>query len=193
MKLDWAFNRDGKYIECNIVDGYSYRSYDGGGTITKSHNNVKVEDFVFDDSPARDTWEDEKMWISDNYSHLYGVYQPMESTSLAHMNQWHEDNPDWKEAFPCFGTYNNEYLDRLQRPSSVQIGTDMDSIVTDWKNHVKIEYHKESKQYYRREWSDEVDNFYNCQPCCVFPENPGRTPIPYQEAKEILQNYDIKI
>ena len=26
---------------------------------------------------------------------------------------------------------------------------------------------------YKRGWDDEVGTYYNCMPCCVFPNNPG--------------------
>jgi hypothetical protein len=26
---------------------------------------------------------------------------------------------------------------------------------------------------YKRGWNEEVETYYNCMPCCVFPDNPG--------------------
>ena len=44
--------------------------------------------------------------------------------------------------------------------------------------------------YWKREWCEEQDIHYNCQPCCVFPYNPGRTKMDNAEAESIINEAD---
>ena len=90
------------------------------------------------------------------------------------MLKWEVDN-NWNMAMPLYGiSKDGVYLDRLQRHSYVQEGRDMENIVVNELEKLWIEKDSEDN-YYQREWCEENNSFYNVQPCCVFPDNPGRT------------------
>ena len=109
------------------------------------------------------------------------------------MESWLLANPDWEEAFPAFGVYENQYLDRLQRPSSVQIGLDMHNALENRNDKIKLDYDPLTKKLYKREWCEEEDNFYNVQPCCVFPNNPGRIELSESEKQELVKKYNLSL
>ena len=55
------------------------------------------------------------------------------------LDAWLRSNPEWNEAFPAFGVYEDQYLDRLQRPSSIQIGLDMHNALENRNDKIKLE------------------------------------------------------
>ena len=185
----YLFNQHPQY---DILEAMAYRSFDGGDTIQKLQlvNNawtVSAELKKNDDNDNKDEWEIEKISLSKNYPHL-GVYNPLPATTEA-INSWHNENPDWTEAFPSFGTYNGEYLDRLQRPRSLQTGNDMHTVIRCEDLKIQIEKDEEGN-FYQRPWCEDSNEFYNVQPCCVFPENPGRTKLTEDEAQILISQYN---
>ena len=99
---------------------------------------------------------------------------------------WIHDNPDYDGALPLFGlSATGEYLDRLQRVASVQEGKDMRTVLEDEERKLRIERDTQGN-YYQRPWCEERGEFYNVQPCCVFPYNPGRQLMDSAEAEQIL-------
>lgn len=182
MKLDWYHNQEEGYIYCEI-DNITYKSYNGGDNILKIVDSNEVASIGKHDKS--DPWEIEKKWISDTYSDRFGVYEPY-NASLQEMQQWHTDHPEYTAAFPAFGLYKGRYLDRLQRDAHVQIGKDMISILFDPEEKLHIEWDKNNTgKFFKREWCEVDNGFYNVQPCCVFPNNPGRTELSENE-KQLL-------
>lgn len=184
MKLDWNHNQQNGYISCRLDNIIHYRSYDGGATIEKYAGTSLTKSFV------ENEWEVEKQWISEHYSDNFGKYEPF-SAEADVQQQWHNNNPDWVEAFPAFGTYDGQYLDRLQRPSSVQVGDDLDFLWQDPGQQIKLEWDSETKSIYTRPYCVEQETFYNVQPCCVFPDNPGRTKLDESGIQDLIDNYDL--
>tara|TARA_R110001592_G_scaffold1063_11_gene6375 strand:- start:3153 stop:3752 length:600 start_codon:yes stop_codon:yes gene_type:complete len=179
MKLDWTHNQTDGYITCMLDNIIHYKSYDGGTTIKKFAGALHTNSFIGDD------WEVEKQWISNHYSDKFGPYTPFSATMIE-MEQWHIDHPEYTEAFPAFGLFEGRYLDRLQRDSLVQIGKDMHTVLFDTDEKLHIEWDKNGTgNFYKREWCEENNSFYNVQPCCVFPANPGRTELS-EEEKQIM-------
>ena len=92
-----------------------------------------------------------------------------------------------RDAFPVFGiTPDKEYLDRLQRPGSVQTGMDMEIVLRNEERKLCIEIDKNG-DYWQRPFCEEEEVFYNVQPCCVFPNNPGRLKLSKKEAEILLR------
>ena len=59
--------------------------------------------------------------------------------------------------------------------------------VDDPEEKLHIEWDKNgTDKFYKREWCEENNSFYNVQPCCVFPNNPGRTELSDEEKQSII-------
>ena len=184
MKLDWTHNQAEGFIYCEI-DNITYKSFNGGDNILKIIDGNEVANMWKHDD--NDPWEIEKQWISDTYSDRFGVYEPFDA-SQQEMEQWHNDHPEYTEAFPAYGLLEGRYLDRLQRDSHVQMGKDMISVLYDPAEKIHIEWDKNgTDKFYRREWCEENNSFYNVQPCCVFPNNPGRTELSDEVKTSIIE------
>ena len=184
MKLDWTHNQAEGFIYCEI-DNITYKSFNGGDNILKIIDGNEVANMWKHDD--NDPWEIEKQWISDTYSDRFGVYEPFDA-SQQEMEQWHSHHPEYTEAFPAYGLLEGRYLDRLQRDSHVQVGKDMISVLYDPAEKIHIEWDKNgTDKFYRREWCEENNSFYNVQPCCVFPNNPGRTELSDEEKTSIIE------
>lgn len=181
MILTWTHNQETGELTCVINDELKYVTSDGGGTLFKHYRGDLVE------VDGLDEWEDEKHWLSDNFSSTLGVYAPQWGITE---EQWAQDHPEYVGALPLFGlTPSGHYLDKLQRPAWVQEGEDMRRIVADVENKMMLEIDDEGV-IWQRPWCEELDTFYNIQPCCVFPNNPGRQSIDQTEAREILEEWE---
>lgn len=185
MELNWTHIIEKNYLECRIDETLLYRAYKGGYKIKKYVNDELVD--VILRVEGDDYWENEKHWISDNYSHIVGKYKT-NWKSVREQNAWMERN-DWTQEFPVFGlSKQGEYLDRLQRPTRVQTGLDMKTILKNDGHHIMLEIDTEGN-YWQRPYCDEQKTFYNVQPCCVFPENPGRKSVSKEEAERLIEKY----
>ena len=190
MKLEWYHNQAEGFIYCNI-DNITYKSYNGGDTIIKLIDDNQVS--TIEKYDPTDPWEIEKQWISDTYSDRLGVYEPL-NAGEAGMQQWFNDHPEYTAAFPAFGLFEGRYLDRLQRDTNVQIGKDMITVIYEPTDKLKIEWDKHGTgKFYRREWCEENNSFYNVQPCCVFPTNPGRTELSDEEKQSLIISKQLQL
>lgn len=179
MILTWIHNQETGMMTCTINENLKYTTIDGGGNLVKTHNGEITN------IPGDQAWDDEKHWISDNFSNLVGVYAPKWDITI---ESWTATNPTWTGAVPLYGiTDDGLYLDKLARTSYMQEGLDM---TTAYKHDfIWIEQDKNG-DYWKREWCDDLDVYYNCQPCCVFPYNPGRTKMDKAEAESIISKGD---
>ena len=181
MELRWAHNQEENLLKCIIFDDVDlnqilyYTTVDGGSTIKKYFNDNLVS--TISKTEHNDPWEQEKEFLNNHYSEHVGVYKPMWhllDMSDEEYHLWVVDN-QWQMAMPLYGiSKDGVYLDRLQRHAFVQEGRDMENIVQNELEKLWIEKDSEGN-YYQREWCEENNSFYNVQPCCVFPHNPGRT------------------
>jgi len=183
MELNWTHNRELHELKCIINDRLWYTSINGGNTIIKHYYEADTcNQTILQLTMEHDSWHNEKFWLSENYPEL-GQYNPIDIKDEL-QDQWMVKN-NWQYAMPLFGiSSDGGYLDRLQRTSAVQEGRDMTDYYQDSSTKIWIEEDLDGN-FYKREWSDENNSFYNIQPCCVFPYNPGRTPISRSEAEEI--------
>ena len=183
MELNWTHNRELRELTCIINDQLWYTTSNGGNTIIKHYFEAdSCNQTILELTMEHDQWADEKFWLSENYPEL-GQYSPIDIKDEL-QEQWMVKH-NWQSAMPLFGiSSDGEYLDRLQRTSAVQEGRDMTDYYQNDSTKTWIEEDLDGN-FYKREWSDENNSFYNIQPCCVFPDNPGRTPISRSEAEEI--------
>ena len=175
MILHWVLDQNTKLLNCIINENLKYTSRNGGRTVVKTFNGEETRIL------SNDAWEAEKNWISDNFSDLVGVYSPQFDITE---ESWKVTNPDWNGALPVFGlSKDGEYLDKLCRTSFMQQGNDMTTIYIDGKMQIEQD---ENGDYWQRPYCDEQDIFYNVQPCCVFPHNPGRKKMNKEDVEQII-------
>jgi hypothetical protein len=179
MILTWIHDQAIGRLTCTINENLQYITENGGESLTKIFNGEEIELNGFED------WEDEKHWLSDNFSDQLGTYAPQWDITE---ESWQADNPDWTGAVPLFGiTPAGEYLDKLARTSTFQEGRDMTDAFMDTDKRLHIELDQQGN-YWRREWCEERGEFYNVQPCCVFPNNPGRTALTAEQAEQLIND-----
>ncbi len=187
MELYWTHNLSKNYLECIINDNLCYRAFKGGKKI-KKYVDDKVVD-VFTQKEHDDPWEDEKKWLSQFYSDTLGAYEPKFGYDQGQQHAWKVNNNWDDQEFPMFGvSKTGEYLDRLQRTTSTQTGMDMTTVLQNIPFHIMVEKDADGN-YWQRPFCTEQDTFYNVQPCCVFPENPGRKLLPQDEALRLIEKY----
>lgn len=191
MKLDWYHNQEEGFIYCEI-DNITYKSYNGGDNILKFIDGNQVADIDKFDKSDPCPWEVEKQWISSIHNNKFGIYEPLDGYGPEGVEQWHLDHPEYTEAFPAFGLFEGRYLDRLQRDSQIQTGKDMKTVVMMPETKLYIEWdNNNTNKFYKREWCEENNSFYNVQPCCVFPNNPGRTELSEEEKQSIINEHNL--
>jgi hypothetical protein len=184
MELNWTHNRELQELKCFINDQLWYTTNNGGNTIIKHYYEADIcNQTILQLTMEHDSWGDEKFWLSENYPEL-GQYNPIDVADEL-QEQWMVKN-NWQSAMPLFGiSSDGGYLDRLQRTDAVQEGRDMTAHYQSELTKTWIEKDSDGN-FFKREWCDENNSFYNIQPCCVFPTNPGRTPLSDADVNRII-------
>lgn len=184
MELNWTHNRELQELKCFINDQLWYTTNNGGNTIIKHYYEADIcNQTILQLTMEHDSWGDEKFWLSENYPEL-GQYNPIDVADEL-QEQWMVKN-NWQSAMPLFGiSSDGGYLDRLQRTNAVQEGRDMTAHYQSELTKTWIEKDSDGN-FFKREWCDENNSFYNIQPCCVFPTNPGRTPLSDADVNRII-------
>lgn len=159
MVLPWKNYLETNEVSFQLDENIKYVAYPNG-----QDGILKIEsgkdDILFVNYA---NWEDEKQWISDNYSDIYGVYEPCK----------HEDLDEDDDKVCYFGkTENGLYLDRIQRREEW-----MDHTLTHPIIHIEgwgiLHTPDGGKSIWKTEWCESRNEYYNTMRCDVFPENPG--------------------
>lgn len=170
MILPWKNYLQTNEVSLLLPNGIKYIAY------PNSDEEVKVKKIDVDGTETSfgpDEWLAEKLEISNQYSDIYGVFQPCKLEDL--------EEDDHKQCL--FGkTPEGLYLDQLQRPEYV-MNHDMTFSVEDIDGWGKIHSPDGGKTMWKTEWCDSRNEFYNCMRCDIFPENPGWKQISKEEAK----------
>jgi len=159
MILPWKNYLETNEVSFQLTETIKYIAYPNGNKYILKQETDKP-DVIFKEYTD---WEHEKQWISDNYSDIYGVYEPCPHTEI--------DSDDEKQCF--FGkTEDGLYLDRIQRKE-------------EWMNHSLtydimhipnwgvLHTSDGGKTLWKTEWCDRTDEYYNTMRCDIFPDNPG--------------------
>ena len=183
MKLIWIHDQSTGELTCTINSELSYMTPDGGQTFVKTYKGVITNFSDTYDNQGVDQWEVEKHWISDNFSQIVGKYSPQWDITE---ESWARDNPEYNGALPLFGLdETGDYLDKLMRPGSLQEGRDMENVHWDDVKRIMVEVDTDGN-YWQRLWCEYNNSFYNVQPCCVFPDNPGRLALTQEQVQLLL-------
>jgi len=181
MELNWTHNTTTGELRCDITNNLYYIAIRGGEKIHKYINNELVNTIK-----ENDDWEDEKHWLGQEHTNIVGSYTPL---TWEESSAFMKANPFYIGAQPLFGVDGNQkYLDRLARSSAVQEGHDMERVLLDVGNGLYIEIDS-GGNYWQRDYDPVVGDFYNVQPCCVFPDNPGRKAITKEKAERLIKKY----
>lgn len=173
MVLPWKNYLSTNEVSFETPDGIKYIAYPDGKMYILKQDIDGTESKIYDVQ-----WEEEKQFLSENYSDEYGVYEPCEHDEI--------DEDDDKMCY--FGkTADGLYLDRIQRPEYV-MNHDMTSQILDINGWGRLHTPDGGKTIWKTEWCDRLDETFNCMRCDVFPDNPGWTRISIEEATQILQD-----
>lgn len=120
LVLNWLFDVPNYKLTCKIEDGPNFVEYEAleGGCegFTKRYQGVETHISIHD-------WEKtEKFWISEQFGHLVGYFQPDPNRMKNH--------PDWGHPQQCINGLgpDGEYIDHMQRMQILLEGYDMAKI-----------------------------------------------------------------
>ena len=196
LVLDWIFNVPNQTLVCTINDELSYSAIEGGVKgINKTYNGETV--FI-----EADDWNEEKLWISENYGEQVGYFQLDPNRVITHPFTGEEDR------CPMGLGPDGRYLDHLQRRQAILESQDCseiyrteDSTVWETPDCGKTIYkripttdthyaefakrHNETHKFERTAYPEHP------QPCLQQPRSPGRTFSSYDDMLENGINQDI--
>jgi hypothetical protein len=120
LVLNWTFDIPNHKLFIQIADDLEYEALEGGreGYIKRyKGTEIHIDSFKWQ--------ETEKFWISENYGHIYGYFQPDENRVKAH--------PEFGWNQVCINGLgpDGEYIDHMQRMQIVLEGHDMATV---WKD-----------------------------------------------------------
>lgn len=174
MILPWKnYLGENNEVSFETPDGVKYIAYPNSEKyILKIDNGSSIKIYETE-------WEEEKVNLSNNYSDIYGVYEPCK----------HEDLDEDDDKVCYFGkTSSGLYLDRIQRPEYV-MNHDMTSLILNKDGWGILHTPDGGKTFWKTEWCDRLGEYYNCMRCDVFPDNPGWQPITKEEAIEVIRTH----
>jgi hypothetical protein len=196
LVLDWIFNVPNQTLVCTINDDLSYSAIEGGYKgINKTYNGGTV--FI-----EADDWNEEKLWISENYGEQVGYFQLDWDRVITHPVSGEEDR------CPMGIGPDGRYLDHLQRRQAILESQDCSEIYrtedqTVWETpdcgktiYKRIptldthyaEFAKSNNETHKFERTTYPEH---PQPCMMQPRSSGRTFSSYDDMLENGINQDI--
>lgn len=145
LVLNWTFDIPNNKLFIKIVDDLEYEALDGGcAGFTKTYKgNVSHVD-IFE-------WQEkEKFWISENYGHIYGYFQPDQSRTKTHPER------GWDQICVNGLGPDGEYIDHMQRMQIVLEGHDM-ALVWIAETREVFQTPNNGKTIYRRDTTTDVN------------------------------------
>jgi hypothetical protein len=114
LVLNWTFDIPNHRLFIQLSDELEYEAINGGRDgFTKRYKGVETHVDIFE-------WQEtEKFWISENYGHIYGYFQPDQSRITTH--------PEFGWPQICVNGLgpDGQYIDHMQRMQIVLEGHDM--------------------------------------------------------------------
>ena len=190
MKLDWHFNIPENKLTLTL-DDIVYTALAGAKEGVIKTQGKETYTISYDD------WPEELQWISDNYSDDVGqLIIPPELTD--------EEAEEFMKvtgcpAYPAWGfktPYSKddyEVYDRLARPGWLLQNRDGRLMAEITRFEGVGVFETDGTNIYKRGWDDEVGSYYNCMPCCVFPNNPGWQLSSQEELVEAGHEGEVKL
>ena len=189
LVLDWIFNVPDQTLICTIDNNLSYSAIEGGLLgINKTFNGETT--FI-----SADDWNEEKLWISENYGEQVGYFQLDGTRVITHPDTGYEDR------CPNGLCSDGRYLDHLQRKQAILESRDCSEIYRTADNTV-WETPDCGKTIYKRvsttdthyeDHAIEHNETYKLkrnghsehpQPCLMQPRSPGRRFSSYDDMLE---------
>lgn len=184
MILPWIYDYNTKRLTLTVNDELFYEVFRGGvDGYLKIYKNQEFRLLPED-------WENEKSWISDNYSDKYGKYEPRRGEFIKLSNG---STIECQNGFCPEGTR----LDHLQRPGAVMLSQDMAEIfvkrlsVYETPDNGKTIYyrcsiHGSKTRYSESHVSKNLSNLWIevPQPCAMQYEIQGRQLSSYEDLSE---------
>lgn len=196
LVLDWIFNVPNQTLVCTINDELSYSAIEGGEKgIDKTYKGETV--FI---EPS--DWNEEKVWISENYGEQVGYFQLDHNRVITHPFTGQEDR------CPMGIGPDGRYLDHLQRRQAILESQDCSEIYrtegqTVWETPdcgktiykriptLDTHYAKFAKEHNEPYKFDRTTYPEHPQPCLQQPRSPGRTFSSYDDMLENGVSEDI--
>lgn len=205
LVLDWIFNVPNQTLICTIDDELSYSAIEGGEAgINKHYKGETI--FIRPDTsevfPSESAWNEEKVWISENYGEQVGYFQLDHDRVITHPYSGQTDR------CPMGIGPDGRYLDHLQRRQAILESNDCSEIYrtegqTVWEtpdcgktiykripttdtNYAEFaRRHNETYKFDRTAYPEHP------QPCLQQPRSPGRTFSSYDDMLENGVSEDI--
>jgi hypothetical protein len=205
LVLDWIFNVPNQTLICTIDDELSYSAIEGGEAgINKHYKGETI--FIRPDTsevfPSESAWNEEKVWISENYGEQVGYFQLDHDRVITHPYSGQTDR------CPMGIGPDGRYLDHLQRRQAILESNDCSEIYrtegqTVWEtpdcgktiykripttdtNYAEFaRRHNETYKFDRTTYPEHP------QPCLQQPRSPGRTFSSYDDMLENGVSEDI--
>jgi hypothetical protein len=196
LVLDWIFNVPNQTLICTIDDELSYSAIEGGEVGINKH--YKGETIFIAPGPDWDTgapWNEEKLWISENYGEQVGYFQLDHNRVVTHPFTGEQDR------CPMGIGPDGRYLDHLQRRQAILESQDCSEIYRT-EDQTVWETPDCGKTIYKRipttdthysefaKTNNETHKFERIaypehpQPCLQQPRSPGRTFSSYDDMLE---------
>ena len=204
LVLDWIFNVPNQTLICTIDDELSYSAIEGGEKGINKHYKgetvfIAPGETAFIESAA---WNEEKLWISENYGEQVGYFQLDYDRVITHPITGEEDR------CPMGIGPDGRYLDHLQRRQAILESQDCSEIYrtedqTVWETpdcgktiYKRIptldthyaEFAKSNNETHKFERTTYPEH---PQPCMMQPRSSGRTFSSYDDMLENGINQDI--
>ena len=205
LVLDWIFNVPNQTLICTIDDELSYSAIEGGEAGINKHykgETIFIRPDTSEAFPSESAWNEEKVWISENYGEQVGYFQLDHDRVITHPYSGQTDR------CPMGIGPDGRYLDHLQRRQAILESNDCSEIYrtegqTVWEtpdcgktiykripttdtNYAEFaRRHNETYKFDRTAYPEHP------QPCLQQPRSPGRTFSSYDDMLENGVSEDI--
>jgi len=205
LVLDWIFNVPNQTLICTIDDELSYSAIEGGEAGINKHykgETIFIRPDTSEAFPSESDWNEEKVWISENYGEQVGYFQLDHDRVITHPFTGEQDR------CPMGLGPDGRYLDHLQRRQAILESQDCSEIYrtegqTVWETPdcgktiykriptTDTHYAEFARRHNETYKFDRTTYPEHPQPCLQQPRSPGRTFSSYDDMLENGVSEDI--